>query len=208
MAWERRKGGSRYYTRSKRVAGRVVREYVGSGLVGALAAEYDRRARVQAEKKVALWTALRRRLKSADDAAGDFFATAEALTRSALHLVGFHQHHRGEWRMRRGGEEPGVVESGPESEIVRQRPAQTRAVRRRGRSLGTPTGLCTQTRTLDPSGGPRRAGRRIAELRDELAGTEPTVLEQLIIDRVIVSWVQDAGSVLLSASKRQPRAVG
>jgi hypothetical protein len=101
MTWETRERGGRYYTRSKKVNGRVVREYIGTGRVAELVAQMDalerRKRRLDAldlrDEKAEL-ADLDARLDELDD-------LAELLARAALLAAGFHQHKRGEWRKRR-----------------------------------------------------------------------------------------------------------
>ena len=54
MSWERRKNGGLYYTRSRRVDGKIVREYIGCGKKGADAARRDSLARAELERLKAL----------------------------------------------------------------------------------------------------------------------------------------------------------
>ena len=60
MSWETRNGKGSYYTRSRRIYGKVVREYIGTGLVAQEIAEidaldreqrYQDRAKFKAEKE-------------------------------------------------------------------------------------------------------------------------------------------------------------
>ncbi len=102
MAWETRQRGGRYYTRSKKINGRVFREYVGSGLVGELAAAADERARAQRPAQQAAWRAECERIESAIAPLEEFYDAVETFARASLLLAGYHRHHRGEWRRRRG----------------------------------------------------------------------------------------------------------
>ena len=107
MGWEARARGGRYYTRSRRVGDRVVREYVGTGRVAALAAMLDaaeRRERAEA----------REALRQAEARDGPAFAALAELGRvldglAAAFLIGagYRRHHRGEWRRRRDGTREG-----------------------------------------------------------------------------------------------------
>ncbi len=103
MGWDR----GRYYTRSKKVNGRVVRDYIGTGRVAELVARID-----AAEREERRFASLRLRQEKAELAALDgdikaFMERTELVARAALLAAGFHQHKRGEWRKRRGRQCPG-----------------------------------------------------------------------------------------------------
>jgi hypothetical protein len=79
-----------------------VREYVGSGYAGELAAAEDAlhreaRARAATDRRTE-----RERLAELDAPLEALDAQAEALYRAALVLAGYRQHDRGQWRKQRG----------------------------------------------------------------------------------------------------------
>jgi hypothetical protein len=101
MAWETRRG-RRYYYQSRRVNGRVVKEYVGGGKLGEIAAWFDQQERderdVRAERDRAARDedeALRRQVE-------DFDREVAAVVAAALVLAGYHRADRKRWRKRRG----------------------------------------------------------------------------------------------------------
>jgi hypothetical protein len=102
MAWEKRERGGLYYTRSKKVNGRVVREYVGGGLLGEISARMDADERRQREEQAALWRGERERLEALDGLTEELYEAAEVLAKAALLAGGYRQHKRGEWRKWRG----------------------------------------------------------------------------------------------------------
>ena len=104
--WERRDRGGLYYTRSKKVNGKVIREYVGGGLLGQLAARIDSDERRRREEKAALWRQERESLEALDGLTEELYEAAEVLAKAALLAAGYHQHRRGEWRKRRGRQSP------------------------------------------------------------------------------------------------------
>src|SRR5262249_21258480 len=95
-SWER----GRYYTRSRKVNGRVVREYVGAGRVAELTAQLDAIERQERADKRADWLARWADLETLDDSLDHLNELADLLARAALVVAGFHQHKRGEWRRR------------------------------------------------------------------------------------------------------------
>jgi hypothetical protein len=100
MAWETRNGRGRYYTRSRRVGGRVVRDYLRIGLIAEMAASEDAQKRSRRLTEREAWNARCVAIEATSDAVERFSAGVRATTRSTLEAAGYHQHHRGEWRQR------------------------------------------------------------------------------------------------------------
>ena len=101
MAWESRKGQGAYYTRSRRIGGRVVREYIGTGSFAegiALLDELERRDRqAQADAR----REERAELDALDAKVVELDDFADLLAHAVLVGAGYHQHNRGQWRKRR-----------------------------------------------------------------------------------------------------------
>jgi hypothetical protein len=104
--WERRKRGGLYYTRSRKVDGRVVREYVGGGVLGEIAARMDADERRLREVEAALWIKEREGMETLDGLTEELYEAVEVLAQAALVAAGYRQHKRGEWRKRRGIRSP------------------------------------------------------------------------------------------------------
>ena len=100
MAWETRNDRGRYYTRSRRENGRVVREYVGCGRKGELAAAADAVRRAERNAEHEQIRAELERAEAIDAELAGLHHTVDLLTRGALLAAGFERHKR-QWRKRR-----------------------------------------------------------------------------------------------------------
>ena len=103
MSWERRERGGRYYTRSRRVDGRVVREYIGKGPYAEFVAQMDTLQRRRREEQARAWRDEREGLDAFDRSLEELHEAAKVLTQATLLAEGYRQHNRGEWRKRREG---------------------------------------------------------------------------------------------------------
>lgn len=100
MAWEVR-NKIRVYYRSVKVAGKVRKEYWGSGPDAAFVAALDAEARARRAKLATAFRTETDRVRGADADAARFAKIVSDVSRAALTAAGFHQHARGTWRRRR-----------------------------------------------------------------------------------------------------------
>ena len=100
MSWEKRQRGGRYYTRTRRVRGMRVREYVGTGPIAELIALFDEEDRCAREAKRAVERHRMAEGQGAEGVVQELWAAASRYMTSELEAAGFRRHHRGEWRRR------------------------------------------------------------------------------------------------------------
>ena len=101
MPWEARAGtDNRYYTRSTRVDGKIVREYFGNGAKAREAARQDqlaeeaRAARTIERDRTKAW------LTECERVCDELYELVDIVFRAEMVAAGYH-YHRGEWRKRR-----------------------------------------------------------------------------------------------------------
>jgi hypothetical protein len=93
-------GSKAYYYRSRRIAGRPVRLYVGTGAVGEAAATSDARRKVQREVQARAWQRQQAFRTKALGPLLELCSLTDFLARASLLAAGYYLHHRA-WRFRR-----------------------------------------------------------------------------------------------------------
>lgn len=100
MGWETRGAGT-YYYRKRKLDGRVVSEYVGSGPHAARVAARAAVAQRKRAAAVATERAERDQMAAREAALDAFCALTNGLVSVTLLDAGYRRHHRGEWRKQR-----------------------------------------------------------------------------------------------------------
>ena len=96
MSWETRGGNGPYYTRSRKRRGKVMREYIGGGIKGAMMAAVDDEKREERQAELDA----RREVREAATLLDEFCRLTTAAARAAIEAAGYHN-HKGQWRKRR-----------------------------------------------------------------------------------------------------------
>lgn len=220
MAWEKRERGGFYYTRSKKVGGRVIREYVGAGPLAELTARMDTLERQRCEEEAAAWKAEKKRLEALEAPVAKLCEISEALARVALAATGYHR-HRGEWRLRRVPKKkesaagtPAKTDLAPKDTLSMTYEDKCKVLNRatRGDEAALPAfrelldlvpelvnsfgnlARRAERELIDVMAGNDLAmkesvPRKLAAMREELAGSSPSSLERLLVERVVACWL-------------------
>jgi hypothetical protein len=217
MALECRNGRS-YYYESRRVGGRVLKQYCGAGACAVLMAQCEMETRQErnAERDSQKCRLLRQQKRTAK--LREWLADAARVTADAMEAAGWHQ-HKHEWRRKRGARMDALQTTKPDS-LPWYEPAlrnaagsldkATAAKAANGDASAIPavdeylknpaalalwgdTGRRTLQRWIMKRAGEcliqqRAMLKHAEELRDRLTGPNPDALTQLVAERVVMAW--------------------
>lgn len=215
MGWER----SRYYTRSRKIDGHVVREYMGRGLVAEIAAMEDADARLLKQRQREEDRQARQRFRDNEAPLREWQQLADLAMKRALAGVGLYQHHRGEWR--RGMAETNDPLEGVNLDLIPRTGEGIQALIDRAKrgdetalpaireclKVGGPGGFAfvelvggnlatlAERKFIGTMAGDNLAlqlgiQRKLELLRFDLAGPNPSALEKLLAERIVACWLQ------------------
>jgi hypothetical protein len=217
VALEHRGNGRVYYYRSRRVGKKVRREYHGAGYVCTLMAKLDGLER--SRKEFAAWEKKDRldRWRKRFSKLREAIARANRVVADALRAAGWHQHNR-EWRKRRGAtmatDLATVIGTWTPGELDKRAGALAADVYEKS-AKGDHSVLPAVRQYLDNPAAVALWGdvgrsicarwvklharndllveeamlRRAQALREGLAGPNPTALDAILAERVVLTWV-------------------
>jgi hypothetical protein len=213
MGWVQR-GKKRYYYRSRRENGRTVTEYVGSGEEAEAAAQLDAlKATVRAENHIARLES-QAGLDRLDATLGQIDRVVSGFVAAAMESAGYHR-HRGEWRKTKvdTSNKPPAAPPRPGKQELLANPQLVEELERRAGSgdrdaFATLLPIFEQLHLTETVGdvavrsirvalanlvgknllSEEATLRRMDQLRLELAGPNPTLIESLVVDRVVTMW--------------------
>jgi len=228
MGWEYRGPHGPYYTRSRKVGGRVVREYIGAGEAGERAARRDATARRRRIRECAARRQQREGLMAAGRTAHAIINALDAEARRMLAAAGFYQHHAGEWRRRRRRiQEAQVEKQDKQSNQIRTTADIPKLLKRchegdkaalreliarlSGNGLDEILGshglaAMAEDAWLDASFGDNHlrkalAAEQLRRMRVTLAGPEPSPLEQILVDKAVLCWFEALTADTIAATR-------
>jgi hypothetical protein len=102
MAWETRRRGSVYYTRSARVNGVVHRQYLGKDDLAHLIASLDESDQLVRKAEAEAWRGEKLTALEREASLIEFDAALDRLTTQTLTAAGYHRFNYGKWRKKRG----------------------------------------------------------------------------------------------------------
>jgi hypothetical protein len=101
MAWERRRRGGLYYTRTLRREGKILRQYVGTGAAAEAAAAEDAARRAAREALAVARRQEKERWQLLEAPLRKLCLLTDLVSHAALVLAGYRLHSRSEWRRQR-----------------------------------------------------------------------------------------------------------